>query len=80
MNSFLEPSVQDVMKCIKAKCIELIVYKPMQAGSDYFTSKEVNDLADSKQRDDVIVANRRTETLADLSHKGYARDLFGGDL
>lgn len=72
-------SVLGVMKRLKAKGVEVIVYEPLLKELELFRSKMVNELAEFKQNADVIVANRITADLAEVAHKVYSRDLFGND-
>lgn len=78
-DNFRSSAVQDIMKHIKSKGIEMVVYEPTLKENEFFNSKVIKNLEEFKKISDIVISNRAVDELQDIKNKVYTRDLFGNN-
>ena len=78
-DNFRESAVQGVIKRLKSKGIEILIYEPLLDDYLFFNSEVIRNLDEFKKRSDLILCNRFSDDLVDVSHKVYTRDIFKRD-
>ena len=79
-DNYRSSSVQGIVKRIKAKGIEVVVFEPTLSDESFFNSRVIKEFSEFKKISDIIVANRVTNQLASVIHKVYTRDIFNSDI
>ncbi|WP_066801865.1 nucleotide sugar dehydrogenase [Moraxella oblonga] len=76
-DNFRDSAIFDVIKHLRAEGVQIIIYEPNLSENEYFGCPVIKELADFKSKPDIIVANRKSDELAEVEHKVYTRDIFG---